>query len=493
MKKCLMKILCIVLSAALCMPLVCLFAFAEDGAVEYHECDRLYKISQFPEDGVIYPRTVRPARQFAGGSSGTYKFYDYLSPTEKQIYNSLKDSALGLNSATRGWVPIEFSSSRNLPSESSSALEDNILRSSIAAIEAIMEDYPEFFWLYLFGYNYGSSVSGSTYYLSSLNIILVYNENAYASWDVVEEEYNSLLDHVADFEVKGTSRYAKLKSIHDGIAAMAEYDPNFATPDANPRAHEPISVFEPPYYTVCEGYSEAFKLICDRENIPCICVVGDAGGAHKWNYVQMEDGQWYGVDVTWDDQKMLIYDFFLMGSSSKDAHFGGKQTFIEEHRPTGLIFNIDIALTYPSLGTYSYTTGMLDAETQAVFSNPKGMMFIPKGAVLADQFIGTSAHSDITPDDHTVSVSGVTTSAEVTVLNVGAGQRIYKVVRWGDVDSSNSVDGTDVSLLNGAAGLQNSLSDECQYAAGDLNEDGVVDGFDAIYLQLYAADRVEKY
>ena len=47
------------------------------------------------------------------------------------------------------------------------------------------------------------------------------------------------------------------------------------------------------------------KILCDKENIPCILVVGninlETNFAHMWNYVQMEDGQWYAVDCTWDD------------------------------------------------------------------------------------------------------------------------------------------------------------------------------------------------
>lgn len=58
---------------------------------------------------------------------------------------------------------------------------------------------------------------------------------------------------------------------------------------------------------VCEGYSRAFKVLCDELGIPCVLVEGDAKssvddtpGAHMWNYVQI-DGGWYAVDVTWND------------------------------------------------------------------------------------------------------------------------------------------------------------------------------------------------
>ena len=59
---------------------------------------------------------------------------------------------------------------------------------------------------------------------------------------------------------------------------------------------------------VCEGYARAFKILCDRMGIPCIVVTGNARQnsisspeLHMWNEVQMENGYWYAVDVTWND------------------------------------------------------------------------------------------------------------------------------------------------------------------------------------------------
>lgn len=48
---------------------------------------------------------------------------------------------------------------------------------------------------------------------------------------------------------------------------------------------------------VCEGYAEAFKYLCNKAGIECICVHSKE---HIWNYVQL-DGQWYAVDATWGE------------------------------------------------------------------------------------------------------------------------------------------------------------------------------------------------
>lgn len=60
-----------------------------------------------------------------------------------------------------------------------------------------------------------------------------------------------------------------------------------------------------PQGPVCEGYSRAFKVLCDRLQIPCVLVDGYAADSldsspelHMWAYVQMDDNRWYGVDIT---------------------------------------------------------------------------------------------------------------------------------------------------------------------------------------------------
>lgn len=52
---------------------------------------------------------------------------------------------------------------------------------------------------------------------------------------------------------------------------------------------------------VCDGYAKAFDLLMLLLGIDCYRVTGTAdGGNHAWNKVKL-GGQWYNVDVTWDD------------------------------------------------------------------------------------------------------------------------------------------------------------------------------------------------
>ncbi|MDE6665920.1 MAG: hypothetical protein K2K14_07035 [Ruminococcus sp.] len=52
----------------------------------------------------------------------------------------------------------------------------------------------------------------------------------------------------------------------------------------------------------CEGYAKAFSYLAGRMGMASVLVTGktDKGENHAWNQVRI-DGEWYNLDVTWDD------------------------------------------------------------------------------------------------------------------------------------------------------------------------------------------------
>ena len=59
--------------------------------------------------------------------------------------------------------------------------------------------------------------------------------------------------------------------------------------------------------SVCVGYALGFQYFMDKLDIPCINVTTDD---HIWNMVEI-DGQWYHVDVTWDDSVEITKNTFM--------------------------------------------------------------------------------------------------------------------------------------------------------------------------------------
>ncbi len=110
--------------------------------------------------------------------------------------------------------------------------------------------------------------------------------------------------------------YSKVLAAHNLIAAQARYNYTPETEIAKKLTHSAYSalIAGDQYEPVCDGYSKAFKLVCDMLRVPCILV---SSKDHMWNNVKMDDGRWYNVDLTWDDGRGAgDTTYFLVGSQS---------------------------------------------------------------------------------------------------------------------------------------------------------------------------------
>ncbi len=73
--------------------------------------------------------------------------------------------------------------------------------------------------------------------------------------------------------------------------------------------------------SICTGYTTTFQLFMEMLGIECrsIYATADGGEAHAWNEVCL-DGEWYCVDVTWDDPvpdsdgRTVIHSYFNVTS-----------------------------------------------------------------------------------------------------------------------------------------------------------------------------------
>lgn len=97
--------------------------------------------------------------------------------------------------------------------------------------------------------------------------------------------------------------------IHDYLAVYVSYNHKYNKNQNSKSFNKVHSVIGPLTHgrtAVCEGYSKAFKLLCDAAGISCIIVNGGAddyekpdGNNHSWNIVKI-GRQCFHVDVTWD-------------------------------------------------------------------------------------------------------------------------------------------------------------------------------------------------
>lgn len=98
-----------------------------------------------------------------------------------------------------------------------------------------------------------------------------------------------------------TSDYDKIKYIHDYIINNCRYNYNaVSNSDAYPTAFTAYGALVEGS-AVCEGYAKAFSLLCNEVGVDALLIIGTGGGEpHMWNMVKC-NGQWYHMDVTWDD------------------------------------------------------------------------------------------------------------------------------------------------------------------------------------------------
>ena len=210
---------------------------------------------------------------------------------------------------------------------------DDVKTAIQAASDAFSYDYPQAFWFR--GSNYGYRVScvrdgsSSTGYRGTFKNFTFkpanreISENAHTRMgDFMDGVQNAVAE--LNEQTLGMDMEQKIKRIHDYICQRVTY-----RNDNTLWVHSAASLFldaDPAF--VCEGYAKSMKIFCYYMGINCACISGTARGtssgipgAHMWNYVQMDDGNWYLVDATWDDVGTPPSSrYLLVGRSTKGQY-----------------------------------------------------------------------------------------------------------------------------------------------------------------------------
>ena len=202
-----------------------------------------------------------------------------------------------------------------------------------AASDAFSYDYPQAFWFR--GSNYGYRVSCVRDGSSSTGYRGTFKNFTFkpANREISENSHTRMGDFMGGVQsavaelneqTLGMDMEQKIKRIHDYICQRVTYKN-----DNTLWVHSAASLFldaDPAF--VCEGYAKSMKIFCYYMGINCACVSGTArgtssgtSGAHMWNYVQMDDGNWYLVDATWDDVGTPPSSrYLLVGRSTKGQY-----------------------------------------------------------------------------------------------------------------------------------------------------------------------------
>ncbi|MBQ7780181.1 MAG: hypothetical protein IJ404_06765 [Clostridia bacterium] len=270
------------------------------------------------------------------------------------------------NAQASNWPSLKFTisiSEKNKISENDEAtLSAKISDAVSAPFFALTRDYPDLtMWTTGFStrssYSILTSGTKKTYTLTSIEYTFNGNQN-YGDPSGMLDQLNNVVN---SFTPSGSTMYDKLIDIHDFICEINTY---VKEDDGGLYCYSAYGSLVN-HKSVCEGYAEAFKLLCDRAGIECILVTGmslPSNGTtmegHMWNLVHMDDGEWYAVDVTWDDAGDIAenYNYFLVGTDTvirgkkfTESHFASYD-FIEIGGETKTIADLE----YPTLSSIAY-------------------------------------------------------------------------------------------------------------------------------------------
>ena len=324
----------------------------------------------------------------AGISTATGNYYDQLDATSKRIYNAIYEANKSSASTAKMKLNLTriFENQKVTKGANGKAVYSEETKQAIfawlgsyvtPAYLALTYDHPELVWLSGAKYTIGYSVytplfeSGEISIITDLELagstftITPTKDTGVLTGSKVNPLFDGTKSQIDAMLPANATTYDKVKAVHDKICSMVSYENNMQN-IGNPYYQTPYSLYydadgDGKIETVCAGYAKMMKLQCNKYGIPCVLVTGvtDSGEYHMWNYVQMENGVWYAVDATWDDQSTIMYDFFLVGSETYSSAAFGTKKFVTTHIPSGKwTTSADCVFSYPILRTTAYKSNI---------------------------------------------------------------------------------------------------------------------------------------
>lgn len=278
---------------------------------------------------------------------------------------------------------------------------DGIMDYALAVTHAYNRDHPEVFWLsggfaVMMPVSYTASEDGKVDFIQRI-MLCFYKEDegvdirqeTYRDPEIIREDIKKLNGAAESVlaDLPAGSRREQLSYLNRWLSEHNSY--RHGEPDAS--ARNPLTALmgsTEENGPVCEGYARALKILCDRASIPCVLVNGDAyhekdgtPEPHMWNRVQLENGLWYGLDVTWNDPVVRDGDgkripgaasgyedeeYFLAGANTESdgLRFADSHVAVNDVTENGLHF-----INGPALAAEAYPEYPVRVETAGSTEN----------------------------------------------------------------------------------------------------------------------------
>lgn len=295
-------------------------------------------------------------------------FYQEIDDVALEFHSSLLDATLDENQKTPIYYAAEIVFVDNGISE----------QEAITVWNAYRKDHPLYYWI------------SRTILSSSKHISLVVDQE-YIDGEVREQINADLYLAVEDYinSLGGVGEeYEITLGFHDEIIENTSYAymPDGVTPSTEVSAHNVLGVLLEGA-GVCESYAKTFQLLLNYIGIENIYVSGRSyDELHAWNLVQLDDGEWYWYDLTWDDQPNLMfgvaYNYFCVTDETlvrwTDGSMDKHTVFAEDHIPDSSgAMGIDYFYELPERSNTSYEYDGLMLRDQIISKD--GLDFVLVG------------------------------------------------------------------------------------------------------------------
>ena len=302
---------------------------------------------------------------------GTSYFYDQLTPTEKTIVDKIEE--LDFTVTSEGgiyYANYEISFGETYKGKTISEVKALFENVPDKVLPVMLWERPTYYWITNSGmygnlsYTYsGDVVQSCSYTVKFNNILTKYGdtkEEIVASMGALTTKIGAITG------IDTTTTLTKVTTIHSKVCELLSYYPSEPIPSTMD-IRNTYTALADDGVVVCEGYSRAFKALCDHYGVPCIIVTGsgvtsEGTEGHMWNQVQMDNERWYLVDCTWDDQSTLATNYLLAGTTTMG--FNGK-TIAQDHLVSETGYE---HLSIPSISTKAY----IDDRYTLTFKNYDG-------------------------------------------------------------------------------------------------------------------------
>lgn len=217
-------------------------------------------------------------------------------------------------------------------------LSERDIRKVIFAFES---DHPQIFWLdntFGYGISEGSTVVQLYSYISA--------EDCNTELRKTEQSVSKIISGLKS----GLTEFERELYIHDSIINLATYATGVKSLNDG-WLHFTSAGLLNEKTAVCEGYAKGTQLLLSYAGIECILINGKSKNElHMWNMVKI-DGEWYHLDVTWDDTDSgASYKYFNLNDKTigKDHILSKNYSELSDDEICGTktgkkeLFNLDV-------------------------------------------------------------------------------------------------------------------------------------------------------